>query len=46
MALEIEGNTMDIYMDLVVRDYNQPVSIELPPEAENAIEVDADELPW
>ncbi len=46
MALEIEGVTTDIYMDLVVRDYNRPVSIELPPEAENAIEVDADELPW
>ena len=31
--------TMDIAMDLLVYDYNQPVSIELPPEAEEAIEV-------
>jgi hypothetical protein len=29
---------MDITMDLVVYDYNQPVSIVLPPEAEEAIE--------
>jgi len=57
MALEItpeamgfpdeEGSlTMEIAMSLLAYDYNQPVSIELPPEAENAIEVDADELPW
>jgi len=31
--------TMDIVIDLLVYDYNQPVSIELPPEAEEAIEV-------
>jgi hypothetical protein len=31
--------TMDIVMDLLVYDYNQSVSIELPPEAEDAIEV-------
>jgi hypothetical protein len=57
MALEItpeamgfpdeEGSlTMEIVISLLAYDYNQPVSIELPPEAENAIEVDADELPW
>ncbi len=57
MALEItpeamgfpdeEGSlTMEIAMSVLAYDYNQPVSIELPPEAENAIEVDADELPW
>ena len=31
--------TMDIVIDLLVYDYNQPVSIELPPEAEEAIEM-------
>ncbi len=31
--------TMDIVIDLLCYDYNQPVSIELPPEAEEAIEV-------
>jgi len=31
--------TMDIVMDLLAYDYNQSVSIELPPEAEEAIEV-------
>ncbi|MBL7165249.1 MAG: hypothetical protein ISS55_02035 [Dehalococcoidales bacterium] len=42
-----EGSlTMEIAMSLLAYDYNQPVSIELPPEAEDAIEVDADELPW
>jgi hypothetical protein len=42
-----EGSlTMEIVISLLAYDYNQPVSIELPPEAENAIEVDADELPW
>jgi len=45
--LDEEGSlTMEIAMSLLAYDYNQPVSIELPPEAENAIEVDADELPW
>ena len=46
MEMAISDTTMDITMTLVISDYNQPVSIELPPEAENAIEVDADELPW
>lgn len=46
MEMTISDTTMDITMTLVISDYNQPVSIELPPEAENAIEVDADELPW
>ena len=42
-----EGSlTMEIAMSVLAYDYNQPVSIELPPEAENAIEVDAEELPW
>jgi hypothetical protein len=42
-----EGSlTMEIVISLLAYDYNQPVSIELPPEAENAIEVDAEELPW
>jgi len=31
--------TMDIAMDLLVYNYNQPVSIVLPPEAEEATEV-------
>jgi len=31
--------TMDIKMDLLAYNYNQPVSIELPPEAEEALEV-------
>ncbi len=31
--------TMDITINLLCYDYNQPVSIELPPEAEEAIEV-------
>jgi hypothetical protein len=31
--------TMDITMDLLAYNYNQPVSIELPPEAEEAVEV-------
>jgi len=31
--------TMDIAMVLLAYDYNQPVSIELPPEAEEAVEV-------
>jgi len=31
--------TMDITMYLLAYDYNQPVSIELPPEAEEAVEV-------
>ncbi len=46
MEMEISDTTMDITMTLVISDYNQPVAIELPPEAEDAIEVDADELPW
>lgn len=33
---------MDIIMYLLVHDYNQPVSIELPPGAENAVEVAAE----
>ena len=37
---EEEGRiTMDIVMILLTNDYNQPVSIVLPPEAEEAIEV-------
>jgi hypothetical protein len=31
--------TMDMTMDLLAYDYNQPVSIELPPGAEEAVEV-------
>ncbi len=31
--------TMDITMNLLAYNYNQPVSIELPPEAEEAVEV-------
>ena len=31
--------TMDITMDMLAYDYNQPVSIALPPEAEEAVEV-------
>jgi outer membrane lipoprotein-sorting protein len=46
MEMVISDTTMDITMTLVISDYNRPVSIELPPEAEDAIEIDADELPW
>jgi hypothetical protein len=39
-APEEEGEmAMDIRVVLLVHDYNQPVSIELPPEAEEAMEV-------
>ena len=38
--LEEEGIiTMDITMKLLAHNYNEPVSIELPPEAEEAIEI-------
>ena len=40
-----EGSlTMDIAMTLLAYDYNQPVSIELPPEAEDAVEAPVGEL--
>ncbi len=28
---------IEMYMDMTIYDYNQPVSIELPPEAEDAV---------
>ena len=31
--------TMDMAVGLLVYNYNQPVSIELPPEAEEAVEM-------
>jgi hypothetical protein len=34
--------TMDIAISLLAYDYNQPVSIELPPEAEEAIDIQAE----
>lgn len=33
------GITIDMAMTMLVNDYNQPVSIELPPEAENAMDI-------
>ena len=42
-----EGSmTMNITMDLLAYDYNLPVSIELPPEAEDAEEVPAGSISW
>lgn len=42
-----EGSmTMDITMELLAYDYNLPVSIELPPEAEDAEEVPAGSISW
>ena len=38
--------TMDITMDSLAFDYNQPVSIELPPEAEEAIEITLGDMSW
>ena len=35
---------MQFEMNLLMSDYNQPVSIELPPEAENATEVESSEI--
>jgi hypothetical protein len=37
---------MDIMMDMLMFDYNLPVSIELPPEAEDAIEMPLGNMPW
>ncbi len=45
--LEEEGSmTMDITTEMLAFDYNQPVFIELPPEAEDAIEVPLGDFPW
>jgi hypothetical protein len=42
-----EGSmTMDITAETVAYDYNQPISIELPPEAENATEVPLGDFDW
>ena len=42
-----EGSmTMNITMDLLAYDYNLPVSIELPPEAEDAEVVPAGSISW
>ena len=44
---EEEGSmTMDITTDMLAFDYNIPVSIELPPEAENATEVSLGDFSW
>ena len=44
---EEEGSmTMDIAVDMQVFDYNLPVSVELPPEAEDAIEIPLGDIPW
>ena len=44
---EEEGSmTMDITTQMLAFDYNQPVSIELPPEAEDAIEVPLGDFTW
>jgi hypothetical protein len=37
---------MDIRMDMLIFDYNLPVSIELPPEAEDATEMPLGNMPW
>ena len=38
--------TMDITMELLAFDYNIPVSIELPPEAADAIEIPLGDMSW
>jgi hypothetical protein len=44
---EEEGSmTMDITTEMLAFDYNLPVSIELPPEAENATEVPLGDFTW
>jgi len=44
---EEEGSiTMDITTDMLAYDYNIPVSIELPPEAEDAVEVSLGDISW
>ena len=43
---EGEGISLDMTMTMLVDDYNQPVSIELPPEAEEAAEVPMDSFPF
>jgi len=44
MEIEIEDTSLDINMSLLVSSYNQPVNIELPEEAENAIEMPSSQL--
>ena len=44
MEMTISDTTMDITMTLVISDYNQPVAIELPPEAEDAIEIPSSQI--
>ena len=44
---EEEGSmTMDITADMQLLDYNLQVSIELPPEAEDAVEIPLDDTYW
>jgi hypothetical protein len=38
-AEDFEKITMDMNIEVTMHDYNQPVSIELPPEALNATEM-------
>ena len=44
MSMGVEGLDSDIEWEMVVYDYGKPVSIELPPEAESATEIDPDEM--
>ncbi len=44
MSIGVEGLDSDIEWEMVVYDYGKPVSIELPPEAESATEIDPDEM--
>jgi len=44
MEMETEGTAVDITMVLLARNHGQPVSIELPPEADNAIELPANQI--
>ena len=44
MEIEYEETIVDITMSLMVGDYNQPVDIELPEEAGNAIEIPSSQL--
>ncbi len=37
---------IDATVDMIAHDYNQPVSIELPPEAEDAVEIPSGEMFW
>lgn len=41
MTMTIESQTIDMTMTMLMYDFNEPVSIVLPPEAEDAVEVES-----